>query len=78
VSSAAIKKEVMINTPFRRIGWEDWALWIDLKAQGASAKFDKVIRYRYNDTPNSLSKYGIDEKCKEILNLKLRHKTLTK
>jgi glycosyltransferase involved in cell wall biosynthesis len=73
VSTSAVKRDMLLKTPFRKIGWEDWALWVDLKVGGARARFDRVIRYKYNNTPNSLSKQDAENKDKEIKNLKIKH-----
>jgi hypothetical protein len=57
--------------PYRRIGWEDWALWIDLYNAGARVKFDREVRYFYNKIPNSLSSQNPILKNQEIAQLKL-------
>lgn len=73
-STSAIKRKFLIQTPYRKIGWEDWALWIDLKNAGVNVKFDNTIRGKYNQTANSLSKIDIDKKNQEIVNFKLLKK----
>jgi hypothetical protein len=70
VSCSAVKKELLMKYPYRKIGWEDWALWLDLKSANASVKFDQTIRYRYQNNENSLSKQDVNIKNEEIYTLK--------
>lgn len=70
VSCSAVKRNILLKIPYRKIGWEDWALWLDLKKAGVQIKFDNTIRYRYNNTPNSLSRQLKKIKDLEIINLK--------
>jgi len=70
VSCSAVKRELLLKVPYRKIGWEDWALWIDLKRANAVVKFDSIPRYKYNNVHNSLSRQHKKEKDQEILELK--------
>jgi hypothetical protein len=70
VSCSAVKKELLIKYPYRKIGWEDWALWLDLKSANASVKFDQTVRYRYQNNEHSLSKQHVNIKNEEIYTLK--------
>jgi glycosyltransferase involved in cell wall biosynthesis len=65
------RRSLLLQVPYRRIGWEDWALWIDLYNAGARVKFDREVRYFYNKIPNSLSSQNPILKNQEIAQLKL-------
>jgi len=54
-ASSAVKREILQKTLFRKVGWEDWLLWLDLKKNGATVKFDSTVRLKYNYNPTSYS-----------------------
>jgi glycosyltransferase involved in cell wall biosynthesis len=70
VSCSAIKRDLVMQVPYRRVGWEDWALWLDLKRAGARVHFDHKPRFKRNNVAGSLSKIDVAMKDAEIMRLK--------
>jgi hypothetical protein len=72
IVSSAVKREWLLKYPYRNVGWEDWALWLDLRKAGASVKFDMTPRYFYSRPSGSLATVNAREKTEEIRDLKLK------
>jgi glycosyltransferase involved in cell wall biosynthesis len=69
-SCSAVKLDVLKNIKYRNVGWEDWALWIDLKNNNALIYFDSTVRYVHNNTENSYGKFNKKSRKLEINKLK--------
>ena len=70
IVSSAVKRELLLKHPYRHVGWEDWALWLDLRKAGASVKFDLTPRYFYSRPPGSLATVDARAKTEEIREMK--------
>jgi hypothetical protein len=70
IVSSAVKRELLLKHPYRNVGWEDWALWLDLRKAGASVKFDMTPRYFYSRPPGSLATVNARAKSEEIREMK--------
>lgn len=70
VSCSAIKRDLVMQVPYRKVGWEDWALWLDLKMAGAKVHFDNTPRFKRNNVAGSLSKIDVAKKDAEIMRIK--------
>lgn len=70
IVSSAVKRELLLKHPYRNVGWEDWALWLDLRKAGASVKFDITPRYFYSRPPGSLATVNTRAKSEEIREMK--------
>ena len=73
-SCSAVKLDLLKRVKYRSLGWEDWALWIDLKNINSSVCFDSTIRYIHNDTANSYGKRNKKHRKLEINKLKEMYK----
>lgn len=70
IVSSAVKRELLLKHPYRNVGWEDWALWLDLRKAGATVKFDMTPRYLYSRPPGSLATINTRAKTDEIREMK--------
>lgn len=70
VGTSAVKRDLLLKTTYKKVGWEDWYLWLELKKLDPKVKFDTAIRFRYLRHSGGLSKKDKEKKDKEILDLK--------
>jgi hypothetical protein len=70
IVSSAVKRDLLLKHPYRNVGWEDWALWLDLRKAGASVKFDMTPRYFYSRPSGSLATVNARAKSEEIREMK--------
>jgi glycosyltransferase involved in cell wall biosynthesis len=70
IVSSAVKRELLLKHPYRNVGWEDWALWLDLRKAGATVKFDMTPRYFYSRPQGSLATVNTMAKTEEIREMK--------
>jgi hypothetical protein len=78
IQTSAVKREMLLKTMYKRVGWRDWHLWADLKNLNASVKFDSTVRFRYNRTPNSLSRQDREIKNNEFEKIKNKYRINSK
>jgi glycosyltransferase involved in cell wall biosynthesis len=70
VGTSAVKKELISKILYRKVGWEDWVLWLDCKRAGATVKFDNTIRGLYNQSNTGLCSIDVEKKNQEVLEIK--------
>jgi hypothetical protein len=53
--SMIMRRQVVLDVPFRRTRWSDWVWWLEVRKHGYSVRFDKEPRFVHVRHPEALS-----------------------